>query len=457
MIFRVAKQSLLNRKVSVLLTFFALVVSVCLLISIEHIRNEAKQSFYRTVSSVDLIVGGRTGPINLLLSSVFRVGANANAVSWESYQEIIEKPQVKWSIPLSLGDSHKGFAVIGTTNAYFEHYRFGDKSSLVFASGQRFAGTFDLVLGADVANKLGYQLGDEVIVSHGVGSVSFSHHDAHPFKVTGILKPTGTPVDQAIHIGLSAVEAVHQTPQRSLSRSSLKRPASDKEVEPQTHEGSELEHHGHEHDHHEHEHSDHEHDQKQTDSPLDHHEHAESALEPSQISAFMLGLQSRIAVLQVQRQVNQYKNEALSAIIPGVALAELWRLVGAVENVLRVISAAVLIASLLGLCTMLLATLRERKQEIAVLRVMGAKPSFVFWLIELEALTIAAFACISGLALIVSGIWLSRDFMLAEYGMALSVDIFTAHTAVMLGVIMLSTFLIALVPSFSAYKNARLV
>ncbi|MDT0582301.1 MULTISPECIES: FtsX-like permease family protein [Alteromonadaceae] len=455
--FRVAKQSLLNRKVSVLLTFFALVVSVCLLISIEHIRNEAKQSFYRTVSGVDLIVGGRTGPINLLLSSVFRVGANANAVSWESYQEIIEKPQVKWSIPLSLGDSHKGFAVIGTTNAYFEHYRFGDKSSLAFANGQRFAGTFDLVLGADVANKLGYQLGDEVIISHGVGSVSFSHHDAHPFKVTGILKPTGTPVDQAIHIGLSAVEAVHQTPQRSLSRSSLKKPASDKVVESQTHEGSEHDQHEHDHDHHEQEHGHHEHEQKQADSPLVHHEHAELALEPSQISAFMLGLQSRIAVLQVQRQVNQYNNEALSAIIPGVALAELWRLVGAVENVLRVISAAVLIASLLGLCTMLLATLRERKQEIAVLRVMGAKPSFVFWLIELEALTIAAFACVSGLALIVSGIWLSRDFMLAEYGMALSVDIFSAHTAVMLGVIMLSTFLIALVPSFSAYKSARLV
>ncbi len=130
---------------------------------------------------------------------------------------------------------------------------------------------------------------------------------------------------------------------------------------------------------------------------------------------------------------------------------------GAVENVLRVISAAVLIASLLGLCTMLLASLRERKQEIAVLRVMGAKPSFVFWLVELEALTIAALACVSGLVIIVSGIWLSRDFMLVEYGMALSVDMFTMHTVVMLVVILLSTFLIALVPSFSAYKSARLI
>ena len=456
MILKVAKQSLLNRKFSVLLTFVALVVSVCLLVAIEHIRSEAKQSFYRTVSGVDLIVGARTGPINLLLSSVFRVGANANAVSWESYQEIIKKPQVKWSIPLSLGDSHKGFAVIGTTNAYFEHYRFGDKNELTFASGAPFVDTFDLVLGADVANKLGYKLGDEVVISHGVGSVSFSHHDAHPFKVTGILQPTGTPVDQAIHVELSAVEAVHQKPQSSLSRSSISKAPKPEIAKPVSaaHEHGEGEH---EHEHidqahaSEHVHKEHEHEAE------NHHEHSEAALTPTQVSAFMLGLQSRIAVLQVQRQVNQYKGEALSAIIPGVALAELWRLVGAVENVLRVISAAVLIASLLGLCTMLLASLRERKQEIAVLRVMGAKPSFVFWLVELEALTIAALACVSGLVIIVSGIWLSRDFMLVEYGMALSVDMFTMHTVVMLVVILLSTFLIALVPSFSAYKSARLI
>ena len=127
MILTVAKQSLFDRKTSVLLTFIALFVSVCLLVTIEHVRKEAKESFYRTVSGVDLIVGARTGQINLLLSSVFRVGANANSVSWDSYQRITSSPQVKWSIPLSLGDSHRGFAVIGTTNQYFEHYRFGDR------------------------------------------------------------------------------------------------------------------------------------------------------------------------------------------------------------------------------------------------------------------------------------------------------------------------------------------
>jgi putative ABC transport system permease protein len=238
MILNVAKQSLLHRKVSVLLTFLALLVSVSLLVSIEHIRKEAKNSFYRTVSGVDLIVGARTGQINLLLSSVFRVGANANSVSWQSYQRIIANPQVDWAIPLSLGDSHKGFAVIGTTNDYFEHYRYGDKRKLSFQTGGRFTNSdvnehrqvtsmnnhFDVVLGADAAKQLNYQVGEQIIMSHGVGKVSFSHHAEHLFTVVGILQFTGTPVDQGVHAGLNAIESIHAQPKTSMAK---KKPFSD--------------------------------------------------------------------------------------------------------------------------------------------------------------------------------------------------------------------------------------
>jgi putative ABC transport system permease protein len=448
MIFRVAKQSLLHRKVSVMLTFLALLVSVSLLLSIEHIRKEAKSSFYRTVSGVDLIVGARTGQINLLLSSVFRVGANANSVSWESYQRIVANPQVEWSIPLSLGDSHKGFAVIGTTNDYFEHYRFGDKRQLSFQAGGRFAHSdetnraaklatvgqhFDVVLGADAAKQLNYNVGDEIIISHGVGKVSFSHHDEHPFTIVGILQFTGTPVDQGVHVGLNAIESIHTKVNPSLSKSALFRTSLKKPLKEDTH-------------------ADHEHDQAHE------HEHESNQLElshPTQVSAFMLGLKSRIAVLQVQRQVNQDKLEALSAIIPGVALGELWRLVGAVENVLRIISAAVLVASLLGLSTMLLASLRERKAEISVLRIMGAKPSFVFWLLQLEALSITLCASVFAVLLVMGMILLSNDWLLAEYGLSLSANILSMQTLWMIGIVLIATFVLALIPSIGAYRNAR--
>lgn len=468
MIFSVARQSLWHRKVSVLLTFLALFVSVSLLVSIEHIRKEAKSSFYRTVSGVDLIVGARTGQINLLLSSVFRVGANANSVSWQSYQRIIDNPQVEWSIPLSLGDSHKGFAVIGTTNDYFEYYRFGDKQPLRFQSGGRFRSAdaqgrdkstsisnhFDVVLGADAAKQLHHSIGDQIIISHGVGKVSFSHHADHPFTVVGVLQFTGTPVDQAVHVGLNAIEAIHGQPKASLSRKPLSRAALEKPEKrvsgSEKHENEP----GHEHE------SGHEHAAEHETEHLYSNAHASEAqvhdlIQVTQVSAFMLGLKSRIAVLQVQRQVNQDKLEPLSAIIPGVALSELWRLVGAVENVLRIISAAVLIASLLGLCTMLLASLRERKAEITVFRIMGAKPSFVFWLVQLEALSIALSACIAALLAIMCIILLSNDWLLAEYGISLSANIFSLHTIWVVCIVLVATFIIALIPSVEAYRNAR--
>ncbi len=473
MIFRVAKHSLLHRKVSVMLTFLALLVSVSLLLSIEHMRKEAKSSFYRTVSGVDLIVGARTGQINLLLSSVFRVGANANSVSWTSYQNIVANPLVAWSIPLALGDSHKGFAVIGTTNAYFEHYRFGDQRQLSFQAGGRFTDNqqshsaidsavdtakmstvgqhFDVVIGADAAKQLNYKVGDEIIISHGVGKVSFSHHDDHPFTIVGILHYTGTPVDQAVHVGLNAIESIHTQVNPSLSKNTLTR-ASLKKPEQA----------GHNHAEHEHEHELSEIDntasqgaKRTLETPPKQDSDKHALLQPTQVSAFMLGLKSRIAVLQIQRQVNQSNLEPLSAIIPGVALAELWRLVGAVENVLRIISAAVLVASLLGLSTMLLASLRERRAEISVFRIMGAKPSFVFWLVQFEALSIALGASVFAVLLVTGGILLGNDWLLTEYALSLSANILSVHTLSMIGIVLLATFIIALIPSIGAYRNAR--
>jgi hypothetical protein len=101
---------------------------------------------------------------------------------------------VVWIVPLSLGDAHRGFRVLGTTTDYFEHYMYRRDRGLEFAAGARFSDLFDAVLGADVARDLGYRLGDEIVISHGIGRVSFQHHEDKPFRVAGILHKTGTPV-----------------------------------------------------------------------------------------------------------------------------------------------------------------------------------------------------------------------------------------------------------------------
>ncbi|NDE02024.1 MAG: ABC transporter permease, partial [Gammaproteobacteria bacterium] len=180
-----ALRSLRNRRTTALLTLSAIAISVALLLGVQKMRTAARDGFANTVSGVDLIVGARSGQLNLLLYSVFRVGDATANVSWASYQKIANHPDVAWTIPISLGDSHRGFRVMGTNNDYFEHYRFAGDRSIRFAAGQRFADLYDAVIGADVARQLGYRLGDKVVISHGLGNVSFAHHDDKPFRIAG--------------------------------------------------------------------------------------------------------------------------------------------------------------------------------------------------------------------------------------------------------------------------------
>ena len=154
-VLRLALQSLRNRWLTALLTVLAIAVSVMLLLGVEKIRTGARQSFADTISGTDLIVGARSGSLNLLLYAVFRIGNATNNLSWQSYQDIRARPEVAWAAPLSLGDSHHGYRVLGTTLDYFTHYRFRQTHGLAFRVGAPFSDLFDAVLGADVAAALG--------------------------------------------------------------------------------------------------------------------------------------------------------------------------------------------------------------------------------------------------------------------------------------------------------------
>ena len=301
MIVRLALQSLFNRWVTALLTVLAIAVSVMLLLGVEKVRTGARQSFADTISGTDLIVGARSGSLNLLLYSVFRIGNATNNVTWKSYQDIAKRPEVAWIVPLSLGDSHHGFRVLGTNADYFTHYKFRHGQSMEFAAGGPFKDLFDAVIGADVAEALGYKVGDKIIVAHGVGSISFIKHEDKPFRVSGILEKTGTPVDRTVHVSLEAIEAIHidwqngaPIPGQSISADEVRK--------------------------------------------MD--------LTPKAITAAMVGLKSKLATFKIQRAINNYQEEPLSAIMPGVALQELWGLIGTAETALSAVSAMVVVTAL---------------------------------------------------------------------------------------------------------------
>ncbi|NIB41436.1 ABC transporter permease [Pseudomaricurvus alkylphenolicus] len=410
MFIRLASKSLLNRKGSVLLTLMAMSVSIFVLLGVEHIRHQTKDSFNSTVSGVDLIVGARTGSLNLLLYSVFRIGSPTNNIGWETYQAVASNSKVAWSVPIALGDSHKGYRVMGTTSDYFKHFRYGQKRQLEFSAGQQFSGIFDVVLGSEVARKLGYTLGDPLVLAHGIAKTSFSLHDDMPFKVVGILETTGTPVDQTLHVSLQGIEAIHLNWQQGVKLPG--RRVDREQLNPQ-------------------------------------------ALEPESITAFMLGLSSRMATFRVQRDINNYAREPLSAILPGVALSELWQMMGLLENTLRLIAGLILIAALLGLSAMMLASIREREHEIHLLRVIGAPPLYLFLLIELEAILIALTSIILGLSGLYICLLTAGDFLASSFGLHIGTNIFSGDNTVFLLLIIGATIIAAMIPSFSAYRNAK--
>ncbi|WP_105200168.1 ABC transporter permease [Pseudoalteromonas sp. T1lg10] len=403
---KLASKSLLNRRASVLLSLLTIAISVMLLLTIERVRMQAKESFAATVSGTDLIVGARTGDIQLLLASVFHIGHMNNGVSWQSYKDISRKKGIKWALPLSLGDTHKGYAVLGTTGDYFSHFQYGKKQHLSFSSGAPFAEDNEVVLGAEVAKRLGYGLGDNIVVAHGMGKTSFHHHDDKPLVVVGILAATGTPVDKTLHVPLIAIAQLHGA---------------------QAHHEDEEQH--------------------------NHNEpHAADLIgEPKQISAFLLGFDSPLYTLQVRRNINNYKGEPLMAIMPGVTLRELWGMLAMVEKLLLLFSIVVLLVSLLGMLTTLLANLSQRRRELAILRSVGAKPWHIFSLMSMESLLISLLGTSFGVALCYLLLTLAQPQLQAQAGINIDLQGISSYELMLIAVIMAAAWIVGLIPAVRAY------
>ncbi len=403
-------RSLWNRRSTAVLTIFSISISVTLLIGVENIRKGVRTSFSSAVSGTDIIVGARGGSLQLLLYSIFRIGNATNNLSWESYNEFHNDKRVKWTIPISLGDSHRGFRVLGTNQEYFKHFRYGSKNKLEFSRGQSFSKVFDVVIGSEVAIKLNYRLNEKIIIAHGTGKKSFLKHDDRPFKVVGILKPTGTPVDQSLHVSLEGITAMHI----------------DWESGAPPMEGESL--------------------SSADILKLD--------LKPDEITSFLIGLKSKIHAFSLQRQVNSFKEEPLSAIMPGVALQELWNLLRTAEVGLRIITWFVLFAGLLGMMTSLLSGLNERRREMAILRSVGAGPGTISFLLIFEAIFLTLVGILFGLLFLYITLFVSQPLLESYFGLFIPIQPPSVKDLIILGVIILNGMLMGLIPALRAYRQS---
>jgi putative ABC transport system permease protein len=406
-LFRLALASAWHRRFVLGITLASVALSAFLLASIEQIRSDVREGFAQSVSGTDLIVGPRTGATQLLLYSVFRIGQATNNMRWESVEALKAHRAVRWVVPISLGDSHRGFPVVATSTDYFEHFRHGEAQALAMASGRRFAGTFEAVLGSEVAAQLGHRLGSRMVLSHGDGAFEDNDHADKPFNVVGILAPTGTPVDRSVHISLEGMQALHVDWVGGAPMPGFHVPLQDLSAE---------------------------------------------HLRPREVTAVLVGLKSRTAVFAVQRWLAGYEQEPLMGVLPGVALDELWQVVGSAEKALLAITGLVALVSLSGLVATLMAGLSERRRELAILRAVGASPRAVLMLLLLEGSALSVLGVVLGWLASMLGIWAVQDWAQSRWGLHVQAGWPTEPQAMLMLALTLAGLLASLLPAWRAYR-----
>jgi putative ABC transport system permease protein len=411
-----------NRRGTLVWVVLSIALATALLWTLERLRHDLRRSFALSVSGVDLIVGARTSPVQLMLFSVFHIGSPAHGMRMDSVEVLAQHRAVKWVVPLSLGDSHRGYAVLGTTPDYFTHFAYGARQSLQWSQGGAFAGTLDglyeAVIGAEVARKLGYQVGQSIVLSHGMQTGAddadddHDHPDAHehgdkPFKVVGVLAPTGTPVDRTVHVSLSALQALHLDWAGGA-------PMPGVQIPPE--------------------------------------QARKFDLQPQQVSAALVGLKSRAAVFQVQRFVADYEAEALVGVLPGLALDDLWQVLSLGENALLAVSLLVALVSVLSLVAVILAGLQQRRRELAVLRAVGAGPRHVLALLILEGVWVTSLGVLLGVGLAQGVQAALGPWLQSTWGLHLGTGWPLPSQGWVLGVVLLAGLLASLLPAWRAYR-----
>ncbi len=411
MIFKLVVKSLRNRWLTSLLTLSSIALGVALFLGIERVRLGVRESFSSAISQTDLIVGARGGSLPLLLYSVFHIGNATNNISYKSYLHFNQHAAVKWTIPLSLGDSHRSYRVVATDSSFYENYRYRGDRRVELSQGVPANEILDVVLGSDVAEKLHYKLGDKVVLAHGIseGASIFEHADK-PFRIVGILRKTTTPIDRALLITLEGMEAIHMDWKEGAP------PLPGEEIK--------------------------------TDSLK------KENIKVGQITSFLLRTKSRIDALRLPREILDYADEPLMAIIPGVALGELWNGISYAEDALKIVSTFVVVVGILGLLVSLLTSLNERRREMAILRVLGAGAARMMGLLIFETTILTFGGILFGLILIFGGLYLSQSWIESYFGLFIPIEPLRSSDWLYLVGLLLASIIVGAVPAIKAYRTS---
>lgn len=410
---RLTLASLRHRAATALITTVAIAVAVALLLGVELVRRGVKDSFSASAGGTDLIVGARGSGVQLLLYSLFGLGAPTRNLDPEVGDRIAGQPGIAWTIPIALGDSFAGFRVVATNDQLFEHWRIRRHQRLALERGRFFGEGLEAVAGAEVAREQHLEPGDSIVLRHGLG-LALQQHDDHPFTVVGRLEPTGGPLDRAIFIPLAGLAEIHAHGEHGAAEG----------------HSSEAEHYG---------------------SEAQGHDPDEEVA----LAAIFVGLENRATALDWQRRLEaNTEGGELTAILPGVTLTELWQSWRPVEDILRFFTVAIVVVALLGLTVALRAAVEERRRELAILRALGVGPARLAGLVLLETLFLACAGIALGIGGAYAAIAWSGPTLESRAGLSLPLQLPSGELIGVLALILVAALLLGGWPALRAYRQS---
>ncbi|PSR15314.1 MAG: hypothetical protein DA408_01135 [Bacteroidetes bacterium] len=345
-------KNLTFRPLAMMLSVLLFALGVGLISILFLVKDQLNKNFESNLAGIDLVVGAKGSPLQLILSSMYHIDNPTGNVSLQEVRPFLnpKHPLIQRAVPLSLGDSYRKYRIVGTTPAILDLY------GTQLASGQVWQQDFDVVAGGQVAQELGLKLGDTFSSSHGLLEDDNLKHEHTAFHIAGILQPNGTVLDQLLLTSNQTYWQVHA-------------PAAETTAAP-------------EHEHHEGETaSEHEHEPRPAVSLLD-------APGDQQITSLLIQFKGRnFQALNMQRSINENTN--LQAATPAIEITRLYTLLDPAEKALRLLAILIIFVSGLSIFVSLYASLQERQYELALLRVMGARPRTLFLLIIGEGLLLA--------------------------------------------------------------------
>ncbi|SHG68842.1 ABC transporter permease [Flagellimonas flava] len=416
-----AFKNLVSKPLNLLLSLMLLSLSVSLVTFVLQLSQQLGGQLSKNIAPFDMVIGAKGSPLQLVLSSVLHVDAPTGNINLKDAAVLKKHPFVQTAIPVSYGDNYKGYRILGTEANYLDHY------NAELLEGMLFEKPFEVVAGHHVAHLLNLNIGDTFVSSHGLASGGTEVHDEHLFTIKGILKPSGTVVDQLLVTNLESIWLAHDHEEHSEEEEHIDK--EDHAKESGNHQ--EHDHHGEDHDH------------EEAHLGDEHHEEKE-------ITSLLVKFKSPLGMVQLPRFINE--NTSMQAALPGFEVQRLMRLLGSGVQTINGIALAILLVSGLSIFISLLKTIRERKQELALLRTYGLRTGQLLGLALLEGLFLALIGFVLGWLLGRLGIWVVSRYMQNEYGYGLQINAPEQFEFYLLGLILVLTTIATMLASRSIFK-----